>query len=73
MLNGADLQLEELLLQQPRDLDFGLLHGQLLGALNSQVQFPLPIRGCFARSITGAYGENIISLKVLMILSIPLT
>ena len=48
MVQGAGLELEQLLLQQARDLHLGLLDGQLLRALNGQEQLPVTLRNRLA-------------------------
>ena len=51
VVQGAGLELEQLLLQQARDLHLGLLDGQLLGALNGQKQLPVSLRHRLTRPV----------------------
>ena len=51
VVQGAGLQLQQLLLQQPRDLHLGLLHRQLLRALDGQVELSVTLGNTFTRPI----------------------
>ena len=54
VLNARGLDLEQFLLQQPRDLNLGFLDGELVGRLDGQEEFTLALGDVLAGGEVGA-------------------